>query len=306
MQGGCFRHVTPFFPTGIGVCFLRKQGKSSNVAGSHPSLRSALPMQLETADGVCLAGYSVGCTDPNSPTADTALVVMHGFSGSVRKRDVRRVVTGLARYTGVLAVDTRGHGDSEGVTTLGDREVLDVDAAVRAARDLGYRRVVPIGWSMGGSSVLRHAGLRGGSVHGHPVRSQVDAVISVSATSRWFARDTAPMRRVHWLVEGRGGRLLTRHLLRTRVDADGWAEVPLSPVQVVGRIAPTPLLLIHGDRDSYFPLDHPQALRQAAGEPTELWLLPGMGHAESAATPQLLDRIGRHLPTLLDARAAAP
>lgn len=274
------------------------------MSASDPALRSTVPLQLETADGVCLAGYSVPCADSAAPTADTCLVVMHGFSGSVRKRDVRRVVSGLSRYAGVLATDTRGHGDSEGVTTLGDREVLDVDAAVRAARDLGYRRVVTVGWSMGGSSVLRHAGLLGETLHGHLLRAEVDAVISVSATSRWFVRDTVPMRRVHWLVEGRVGRLVTRHLLRTRVDAAGWVAIPASPVQVVARIAPTPLLLVHGGRDGYFPVEHPQALRAAAGEPTELWLLPGMGHAESAATPELLDRIGRHLPTLLAAGRA--
>jgi hypothetical protein len=31
----------------------------------------------------------------------------------------------------------------------------------------------------------------------------------------------------------------------------------------------------------------------AAGEPKELWLLPGMGHAEAAVGQELVDRIGR-------------
>jgi len=40
-------------------------------------------------------------------------------------------------------------------------------------------------------------------------------------------------------------------------------------------------------------------LYAAAREPKELWLLEGFGHAETAATPELLDRIGRHLPDLV-------
>ena len=48
-------------------------------------------------------------------------------------------------------------------------------------------------------------------------------------------------------------------------------------------IAPTPLLIVHGDRDGYFPVDHPRMLADAAGGHAELWLEPGMGHAENAA-----------------------
>jgi fermentation-respiration switch protein FrsA (DUF1100 family) len=109
------------------------------------------------------------------------------------------------------------------------------------------------------------------------------------------------MRRLHWAVETRLGRLLTRRVLGTRVVATGWAdtELPESPVEVAGRISPIPLLLVHGDRDHYFPVEHPQALYAAANEPKELWLVEGFGHAENAASPELLERIGSHLPALL-------
>jgi fermentation-respiration switch protein FrsA (DUF1100 family) len=158
-------------------------------------------------------------------------------------------------------------------------------------RELGYERIVTCGWSMGGSVVLRHAALVRG----------VDAVVSVSAVSRWFYRGTLPMRRLHWAVQTRVGRLLTRRVLGTRVVATGWSDVelPESPVEVAGRISPIPLLLVHGDRDHYFPVEHPQALYAAAEEPKELWLVEGFGHAENAASPELLERISAHLPALL-------
>ena len=58
------------------------------------------------------------------------------------------------------------------------------------------------------------------------------------------------------------------------------------------RIAPTPLLIVHGDKDEFFPVDHAQQLFQAANDPKELWIVPGFGHAEAGADAALLDRIG--------------
>lgn len=243
--------------------------------------------RVGTADGERLAVAHL----PGPVAADRSLgvVLAHGFTGSMARPQVRRVAHALSAYAGVVAFDFRGHGASTGRSTLGDKEILDLDAVVAHARGLGYADVVTCGWSMGGSVVLRHAALVGG----------VDAVVSVSAVSRWFYRDTAPMRRVHWAAETRLGRLVARHALRTRISSAGWDEVPEAPIDVVGRISPIPLLLVHGDADHYFPVEHPEALFAAAREPKELWLVEGFGHAESAATPELLTRIGAHLPALV-------
>ena len=242
---------------------------------------------LRTTDGERLVAVHLDGPDPAKPLG---VVVAHGFTGSLARPALQAVVEALATYAGVVAFDFRGHGDSTGVSTLGDREVLDVEAAVAHARELGYQRVVTCGWSMGGSVVLRHAALVGG----------VDAVVSVSAVSRWFYKDTTPMRRLHWAVETRLGRAVARRLTGTRISPAGWSEPPESPTEVAGRISPIPLLVVHGDRDHYFPLEHPQAIFDAAGEPKELWLLEGFGHAESGATPEILDRIGRHLAVLVE------
>jgi pimeloyl-ACP methyl ester carboxylesterase len=104
------------------------------------------------------------------------------------------------------------------------------------------------------------------------------------------------MRRLHWIVTRPAGRLVSRVGLKTRIHSREWDPVPLSPVEAVPYIAPTPLLIVHGDRDGYFPLDHPLALAAAAGEGgAELWIERGFGHAENAADRGLLDRIGRWL-----------
>jgi pimeloyl-ACP methyl ester carboxylesterase len=101
------------------------------------------------------------------------------------------------------------------------------------------------------------------------------------------------MRRLHWVIQRPVGRLVSRYGLRTRVHPRDWDPVPLSPVAAAPLLAPTPLLVVHGDQDPYFPVDHPGSLA-AAGDPdcTDLWLVEGFGHAENAAEPALLHRIG--------------
>ncbi|MEU4181326.1 alpha/beta fold hydrolase [Streptomyces sp. NPDC026589] len=268
-----------------------------------------------TDDGVPVEAVYEPCTAGAGAPGDEAferqaaapaIVVAHGFTGSADRPAVRRAARVFARRAAVVTFSFRGHGRSGGRSTVGDREVLDLAAAVAWARELGHSRVVTVGFSMGGSVVLRHGALHTAeSVAGQaPVRvparagrtgsaeAHADAVVSVSAPARWYYRGTAPMRRLHWVVTRPSGRLVGRYGLRTRIATADWDPVPLSPVAAVPLIAPAPLLLVHGDRDPYFPLDHPRMLAEAAGPGgAELWLERGMGHAENAADDALLARI---------------
>jgi pimeloyl-ACP methyl ester carboxylesterase len=241
-----------------------------------PGVLVAQDIQLETSDGIRLTALH---WDPG--LRDLGCVVAHGFTGSSRNPDVQRICRGLAVHgLGVLAPDLRGHGASGGASTAGAAEIHDVAAAVRWLRTAGYARVAVLGWSMGGTSVLRYAGTGG----------DADAVVSVSAPGTWWERGTRPMRIVHWMFETRTGRGTVRLLRRTRIDPAGWKELPEAPADVIGAIAPRPLLVVHGDVDHYFPLAHVEALAEAA--PTaEVWIEAEMAHAEMATTADLLTRI---------------
>src|SRR5271166_502495 len=216
-------------------------------------------------------------------TGDLAIVVAHGFTLSWQRPSVWRIANRFNQTAGVFTFDFRGHGRSGGLSTLGDREISDLDVVVAWARQFGYQRVAAVGFSMGASIVLRHAGLVGG----------LDAVVSVSGPGRWYYRGTEPMRRVHFAVEHRIGRFVTRRWLKTRVSPQGWKLVPVPPAEAAAQISPVPLLIVHGDKDHYFPPEHARQLYMAAREPKEFWLIPGMGHAESACGQALVDRIGR-------------
>ncbi len=269
---------------------------------------------LVTPDGERLSAMH----DPPLPdAADPGLcfVVAHGVTGSWRRPDTARIAAHLHAFGGVVSFDFRGHGGSTGASTVGDLEVLDLATAVRHARALGYARVVTLGWSMGAAVAVLHAA---GS-HRTPwsgaaaaaarvtdvvddrvdvvddrvdvVDDRVDAVVAVSGPGRWRFRGTPPMRRAYRGFETRLGRVVVHAVLGARLTGTAWDPGPEPPDAVAGRVAPTPLLVVHGDADHYFPLDHARWLVRAAGPTATLWVEPGFGHAEAAARPELVRRI---------------
>jgi pimeloyl-ACP methyl ester carboxylesterase len=246
---------------------------------------------LRAADGVPISAVHVPGVH-----GDLCFVVVHGFTGSWREDRVQKVIDRFAPVGGVVAIDLRGHGRSGGRTTVGEDEILDVAAAVVWARALGYARVVTVGFSLGGAVVLREAGLaQAGGLEGARLEGgRVDAVVAVSAPAFWHYRGTRVMRLVHRLVETRSGRLAMR-MSGTRISPRGWADpLPMPPNEAAALLGPVPLLVVHGDVDRYFPLEHPRAIDEAArtsGVRAELWLVPGFGHAESAISTESLDRI---------------
>lgn len=239
-------------------------------------------MRLRTADAIVLAAdYYAGVTEgAEEGAAQVAYLLGHGFTGSSRNPRVVRIAESLgARGGAVLVLNFRGHGASEGMSTIGVDETADVEAGLAWLRArLPGVPVVTLGFSMGASIVIRHAGL-GGSP---------DAVIAISGPGRWYERGTEPMRRLHLGVETRLGRLVLHRLFRTRIGG-GWDDLPASPVEVVASVT-VPLLVVHGDADPYFGLEHPRMLAAAAPD-AQLWIEAGMGHAENSVTDSLLDRL---------------
>jgi alpha-beta hydrolase superfamily lysophospholipase len=248
---------------------------------------------LVTQDGIPIDTVHL----PAPAARGLAIVMAHGFTQSWQRPMVWRIAKRFNRTAGVVTFDFRGHGRSGGLSTLGDKEINDLDVAVRYARQLGYERVATVGFSMGGSVVLRQGGLLGG----------VDAVVSVSGPGHWYYRGTVAMRRVHFAAEKRLGRAFARQVLKTRISPDGWPTPdPESPSVAASRISPIPVLIVHGDKDLFFPPDHGRELYEGAREPKELWLVPGFGHAERAADDSLIDRIATWVADAVSRRGAAP
>lgn len=269
---------------------------NSHLRTVDPATSALLEERVVTADGVTLSvrhdhRNASGGTDPGDRSVvlpdsrETGIVVVHGFTGSWRRPEVRAVVTGLTPTAGVVSFDLRGHGTSGGCSTVGDVEWRDLDAVVTRARELGYRRVVTLGWSLGAAVVLRQAALAG---PGGPTAP--DGVMAVSGPSRWNYRGTPAMRTLHRGIGTRAGRWVLSRFYGTRVCPDGWGGVwPIPPDLAAVRLRGRPVLVVHGEDDHYFPLDHARWLAAAAR--CELWEVPRMRHAEGAATPELIERL---------------
>ncbi|MFG2985990.1 alpha/beta hydrolase family protein [Streptomyces sp. NPDC048258] len=218
--------------------------------------------------------------------SDLCVVMAHSFAGSHRRSAFRRLAAELNRTASVVAFDFRGHGRSSGLSTGGEEEVHDLAAAVEFARAEGYAKVAAVGFSMGAACVIRLAAA-------HP--DLLEAAVSISAPARWQYRGTTRMRLVQRLISTTPGRAVMRLATGTRLSSIPWNPATESPLDAVPRVAPTPLLLIHGDRDPYYPPETAHALKEAAGAPTFLWVEAAQSHAEAGTAPALMHRIARWL-----------
>jgi alpha-beta hydrolase superfamily lysophospholipase len=201
--------------------------------------------------------------------APIAVVFGHGFTGSQHNRKVVAFARDVAAFgSAVYTADFRGHGESGGLSTLGDREVRDFEALVEVARRQ-HDKVVSVGASMGAFVALRHAGLGG----------EVDAVVAISspADGREPRLPRARVLRTFVRTE-RGRRLLDRY--GTHVDPHQ-ILVAVPPLDLASAIAPTPVAIVHGERDRYVPVSDAHELYDRLGEPRLLVILPRFGHGEA-------------------------
>lgn len=229
---------------------------------------------VRTSDGVRIAGIHLDRRD-----SETLILYVHGFLANKNYRRVPSFMQALAQHFDVMSIDLRGHGESGGTTTMGHHEVLDIEATIEYARRLGYQRIITLGSSMGGASVLRHAALH----HSQEGVITIGAFADVSDISPSSNLGVSllfgiPRWGNHWAYLTRGTRLgeLTTH------------EPPWT---VVGRISPVPLLLIHGGWDHVVLPRALDRLYESANEPKERLLIPRGGHDYAHQTQSTVDVI---------------
>lgn len=231
---------------------------------------------VTTRDGVELgASLLAGEKDP-------ALLVAHGFGAHRRKAAYVRLAEGLAADQAVLSVDLRGHGESRGRSTFGDREMLDLGACAAWLRARGHSWVAVVGTSMGATAALRCAASGG--------TATFDAVCAISAPAEFVSNGSPPVRALSTTVTSTTWRVLVERAFRVRV-ARGWSD-PTAAVELAEQMTDTPLLLVHGVDDHFFPAEHAERLRTAAGANAVVWLEPhGFGHAEDGLSPEFVQRL---------------
>ncbi len=220
------------------------------------------------ADGVGLHGAWIPAQG-----SVRAVVILHGHGGSM-DWDIQRTTHFHTAGFNVLLFDFRAHGRSEGnLATFGYLERQDVLGAVAFLRSRGMLRIGLLGFSYGGMASMLAA----------PLSADIHAVVSDGGPAR--LRSAIAGRAVewgmpHWLGIFLGWLTVLVTSLRLGVNLFRY-----EPIRWVGKIAPRPILFIHGEMDTYLP--EFDALYAAAGEPKEAWRLPGVDHTKaSEAQPE--------------------
>jgi alpha-beta hydrolase superfamily lysophospholipase len=236
---------------------------------------------LTTADGLTLAGRH--WLTPVTP--DAAVVIVHGFSASSECPQVAALADALhAEGLDVVTYDARGHGRSEGESTLGDHEAHDVAAAVARARERASR-VVVVGASMGGIAALRYV----------VTDPDLAGAVVVSCPAAWRLPRNARGVLGALMTRTRLGRRATARLVGVRV-AERWTN-PEPPVALAARVQ-VPIAYVHGERDRLIPTRDAYELVTATPGPKRFTVVPEMGHAfEPAAVDSIRDAVAWVLTT---------
>ncbi|MFV9507527.1 MAG: alpha/beta hydrolase [Oscillochloridaceae bacterium umkhey_bin13] len=217
-------------------------------------------VRFTSNDGLGLRGWWMGHTEPRG-----VIIGCHGHGGS--KDDMLGIGTNLWRAGyAVLVFDFRGRGDSDRwPQTLVSREVDDLRAAVGFVRERAPTLPLGvIGFSMGAAVAILAA-------ESEPAIAAVVADSSFTSGSDVVAHSVRTTLRVpaDLLVLAADEIVHRRH---------GYRFSHARPLDAVAQLAPRPVLIIHGEADALVPVSHAQRLYEAAGEPRELWIVPGVDH----------------------------
>jgi uncharacterized protein len=238
-----------------------------------------------TSESLTLRGWFVPAGHPDAPAILYAPATAHD-----QRSGLSLVPAFHAAGYHVLLFSYRGHARSEGTPwgfTYGEAESADVDAAARFLRvTKGIGRIAAIGHSAGAvSSILSAA--RNPSIGAVVAVAPYTCVADAWSTSR---PALVPKFLLDWT-------------LRVAELRKGFDRRLVCPLEVVDRIAPRPLLLIHGTGDRRITEEQARRLYSAAQEPKALWLVRGATH-EGVRTPAL-DALAPDVIAFLD-RALRP
>jgi pimeloyl-ACP methyl ester carboxylesterase len=245
-------------------------------------------------------------------SAPPVVIAASGYQGLKILHPERFARALTPRGFAVLTFDYRGFGASEG--ERGRLAPQDWTEDVRAAVDrltgcelVDTDRIGLLGWALGGGVVIAEAAedprVRAVAAvnaigdgeravrHMHDqeswdrLRSRID-IDRRRRAKLGRSEITSPWDIVRLDLDQHTSPYVLEELYRTPGYGSGVtlqsAELLLrfSPERVVARLAGTPLLIVHGDRNALHPPAEAQSLHERAGDPKQLIYLEGVGHTE--------------------------
>lgn len=229
---------------------------------------------------------------------DAPILLFHDSLGCVDLwRDFPEQLAVATRRT-VVGYDRLGFGRSDAhpgqlpLRFIRD-EAVRVVPRLREALDLDV--IVPFGHSVGGGMAVATAAR-------WPERCA--ALVTEAAQTFVEDRTVAGLRaaRVDFAEPGQLERLARYHGDKARWVLDAWIETWLSPAFAAWRLdddlraVRCPVLALHGDRDEYGSVEHPERIAGLTGGASRAVILEGCGHVPHREQPTMvLSEVARFL-----------
>ena len=214
---------------------------------------------FKTEDGVLIKGWFI----PN-PSSEKTIIFMHGWG--MNRGDVFKNTYFLHDLGyNLMYFDFRACGESGGTNgSIGYLELKDLQAAVaflKETRPFACASVGLYGLSMGGMAAICEAAQN----------PEIKCVVAEGSYYS-FRRVVSRWAWVHYRVPNFPLVPLILHYIRRSLPVN---PEHYSPKYNISKIAPRPVFIIHGRYDSDVPAAQAKMLFKQAGDPKEIWLVPG-------------------------------
>lgn len=221
---------------------------------------------FQTEDKITIKGWFIPREGSNK-----TIILMHGWG--MNRGDIFKNTYFLwdLGYN-LMYFDFRALGESSGsVSSIGYLETKDLKAAItflKETRPYACEKIGLYGLSMGGMVAIHE------TAHNPEI-----ACVAAEASYYSFRKVVSRWAWVHNKVPYFPLMPIVLHYMRKRLSVN---PERYSPKYNVPKIAPRPIFIIHGRYDNLVPAAQAKLLYKNAGEPKEIWLVPGAKHNQCA------------------------
>ncbi len=231
---------------------------------------------LTTSDNIKLKAWFI----PNNKTKN-AIIICHGYPFD--KGNVLGFAPFLHKNYNLLFFDFRAMGQSEGsYTTVGYKEAEDLKAAIKYLKDKNIKNIGALGFSLGAATILMTKS------------PDIKAIVADSSYANLDLMINSLYRQFFFLKYP--FTFITKLLARLILKID---PSDVSPEKAIKDIE-TPILLIHGEKDSQIKVENSHLLKKANPK-AELWIIENADHGEGHFIKEeeyetkVLDFFNKHL-----------
>ena len=208
--------------------------------------------------------------------SEKAVIMAHGFRSDKDEDGIFiRAADALCEDGfAVLRFDFAGSGESDGTFTemMLSKEVEDLESAILFMKNQGYRKIGLVGASFGGAV----------SILGHP--NGIASMVLWNPVSKTSSFENYLSNKVNrdWKKEIEKGYLKLNGEKRDKshsISKNMILEMEKINFQSESRKIKAPMLIIHGENDSYLPFSDSQELIKFLKEPKKLKIIKGAEHS---------------------------